>query len=164
MKTRLLRLFNECLAEADAIGINYGKIDRITVSYKDTHWFGICHKFTDFYTIEIAHFILGDNTTDEQVKNTIMHEILHTCPNCMRHNSNWKRKVNMVNDCYAFYHISTYSEFEDFGLSVEKVLKPKYILKCEKCSYTIGYQRKCKIVNHPSLYCCGKCGGDFCLI
>lgn len=37
------------------------------------------------YAISINVILLRDDTNIDGLKNTIIHELLHTCPNCMKH-------------------------------------------------------------------------------
>ena len=109
--------------------------------------------------INISAFILSDDTKEDAVMETIIHEILHTCKGCMNHGREWKRLANIVYKKTG-YKITTTSPREKFGLSEEDEDVAKYVFVCEKCGQVIRRNRMSKFVRHPEWYRCGKCGGN----
>ena len=80
-------LINECLAEIDSAGIETGKITSWMINSRAKTRWGLCRMKRDgSFEIEIASRLLEDDKISETAcKETIIHEILHTCPNCWNH-------------------------------------------------------------------------------
>ena len=142
--------------------------------------FGRCTKKTRYgknnYIIQINNF---HNLIDgeEEVKNTLVHEILHSMPNCMNHGEIWKRNALRYSRAYGMDIARTgncdkYSQFRK-EYEAQKVSsttgmiesKYKYAVKCTCCGTEWKYQKRSKIVelaykgkklNCP--YCKGKHG------
>ena len=94
--------------------------------------------------------MLQDDISDNACKNTIMHEILHTCEYCFNHGSEWKHIADLVNDCYLFYNIKRCTSAEEKGINEEIEKKePKYILRCTKCGKLFYRDRMCDAVRYP---------------
>lgn len=89
---------------------------------------------------------------------TIIHELLHTCPDCMKHGDNWKRWALKVNRKYGM-DIKRCSSAEEAGLQVFTAKKANWIVTCNKCGQEYVYQRAGKVVQSPERYrcCCGGC-------
>ena len=52
------------------------------------------------YTIQINEFH-NKLSPDTSVMNTLVHELLHSLPNCMNHGEMWKRYANKYNSVYG---------------------------------------------------------------
>ena len=157
----LHNLFNECVNEVRAAGIEPGKIVDISINYRATTRWGQCKKRYGLYSININHRILEDDTDVKAVKDTIIHEILHTCPNCWNHGREWQRLANIMNRKYG-YEISRTGSCEDFGIDREEYAEShaKYRIVCTSCGNVYRKQRACKVTKHPEYFRCGKCGGS----
>lgn len=158
----LKKLFNECKSELDAIGIEYGCIESITINTRAKKRWGQC-KITlnstywenKIFSINISERLLQDDISDISTKDTIMHEILHTCKGCMNHGEEWKRLADIVNDCYSYYNIKRISSAEEKGINIkeeEKKEEAKYILRCTKCGKLFYKNRMCEVVRYPMIY------------
>jgi len=158
----LQKLYQECLAELDAIGIEHGNIIDISVNSRAKKRWGLCTRIGDTYSIQISSRLLDDSIDDSATKNTIMHEILHTVKGNVKHGDKWTRMANLVNDCYAIYNIKRTTSSEDKGIE-EIVLSEQsnYIFKCSNCGQIIRRTKKSKFVENYKEYHCGKCGNNF---
>ena len=113
------------------------------------------------FAIEINSVLLDENNPESALKETVIHELLHTCPGCMNHGEVWQRYAARVNAAYG-YHIKTTSSEEEKGISENRMHAGKtYQLRCECRGATIYRSSRCKVVRNPSAYACGKCGGKF---
>ena len=115
---------------------------------------GCCYFDGRIYRIEISAMILGNS---QLLKETIIHELLHTCPGCRNHGQHWKELANTVNSRLG-YHVqrTVPMQWEPSGpLRHEEV---KYVLQCENCGAEIGRMRMSKAVKQPWRYRC-PCGG-----
>ena len=68
--------------------------------------------------------------TIEQIRNTIMHEILHSLPNGHGHKGKWKQYANIINSKYSEYHISRTSYSKEYQLALKANIVPNYTLIC----------------------------------
>lgn len=154
-------LFNECMKEAQAIGIEPGRILLVKVNTRFTAVWGRCSYInpkTRTYKIELNKLLLEDSTTNQAAKNTIMHEILHSCDDCMNHGDKWKALANKVNRAYpGYYNIKRTTSNEEKGIEATEK-EYNYMLRCTKCGHLFGYYRISKAVKHPENYRC-RCGG-----
>ena len=98
MEKRLDEMFRECIDEMSAIDIPFGKITKVTVNYRAKSRWGQCSKRYDYldgaiYTININCDLCHPDASERGLKETIIHEILHTCPDCMCHTGEWKLRI-----------------------------------------------------------------------
>ena len=165
--------YRHCIEMMDEINMDYGNITGISVNNRIKRRWGQCkHVFAGIgadgkrkynHSIDISSILLDDNTPVEALRNTIIHEILHTCPGCNNHGVGWKRRADQVNKKFG-YNIKSRSSAEDKMVPdsvMEEYKKPKYILRCKKCGYEVGMYRMSKFVKHPSWFAHSNCGGDF---
>ena len=175
MEKRLTEMYNECIKEMDAIDIPYGKIVEVTVNYRaKSRWGQCCRRYEEggiVYKININCDLCHPDASERGLKETIIHEILHTCPDCMRHTGEWKRLADLVNDCYR-YNVKRCNSSEDKGMDdfyknhdrqgrPEKPVTWKYEIRCKCCGKIVGRKtRACKIIRYPQCYRCASCHGE----
>ena len=156
----LQRLAAQCLSDLASIGIPYGRVKLWIVNYRAKARWGLCRKRSDgCYEIEIAEILLRDGVSDAAAKNTIAHEVLHTCPGCLKHTGRWKQYANKVNRLLPQYNIKRTTSVDEKGVPVRRK-EPiyRYALKCEACGKEIRRQKKTVVIEHPEHYHC-TCGG-----
>ncbi len=118
--------------------------------------FGSCRKTANGFVIELSEFMLAADRF--YMKNTLAHEVLHTCRNCQNHGKNWKTYAAAMNEKYG-YQITTTSSYEKMGLDKpQQQKKYKYMIQCQSCGQKIYRQRKSKLIMYTRHYRC-KCGG-----
>lgn len=153
----LNKLLAEAIQEVKSSGMKIGDILPIIKLTRATKEFGRCTEIEDGqFQISISKYF-KDNAVKE-VKQTLIHEVLHTIPNCLNHGTSWKAAAKVMNDTYGYNISRTNNMAMDNLVGQEDILK-KYVIKCAKCGNEIYRQRKCKLVNQTYLYKC-KCGGD----
>ena len=159
----LYSMFNEAMEIVESCGIETGEIVGVSVNYRAKSRFGQCRRKNGVYTINISNEILVDETPYNAVMEVIIHEILHTCYNCMNHKAPWKEMANRVMYYYPEYSITRTTSYEKFGFKQEEInpKKENYVFVCEKCGQVIRRQRMSKFVQHYHDYTCGICGGNF---
>lgn len=164
----LKKLFIECKNELDKIGIKYGNISDISINTRSKKRWGQCIIVSNskewknkVFLINISDRLLQDNISDNACKETILHEILHTCKNCFNHGKEWKELCNIVNYNYPYYKIKRTSTAEEKGIIVNKEIEYKYALKCKKCGRIIYRHRMSDFVKFPHLYKHSIDGGNF---
>lgn len=157
----LQKLSDECKKELDAIGIPYRTVRNWQVNTRSKCRWGQCKTISPgVFDINISHRLLQDEVSDDAVKNTIIHELLHTVEGCSSHKGRWKILAGKVNRAYPQYHIKRTSSSDEKG--VEEIRKPyqkNYKIVCSGCGYHVYRQKASKLVQHPEKFKCGKCGG-----
>lgn len=158
---RLAALMEDAKRELIQIGIYPSKnILGIKENRRAKKRLGCCrlerNGFRKSFWIEIAT-VLRD-ADDKALKQVILHELLHTCPGCFNHGTEWKRLADQVNQVYGC-QIQRVSRSAELGVAEEKEVKYKYRIRCEKCGCTSYRMKKSRVVQTPKKYRCGKCGG-----
>ena len=154
--TKLNQMLQEAIEEVKTAGIKTGNINPSIELTKATRQFGKCrrHGGSNNYTIYLSKYFI--NNPEEEIKNTLVHEVLHTVDGCMNHGAKWKGLANKINNYYN-YKISRTSSY---SMSEEaQQIKRQYIVKCTGCNAEIYRQKKSKLITDTHLYRCGKCKG-----
>lgn len=154
-------LKNTCLAEVQAQGIKPAKsIKWVINSRAKTRW-GQCRKTGLLgYEIQIAERLLTDDRISEKdCKETIIHEILHSCYGCMKHTGRWKEYATRMNEAYG-YDIKRVKTGAEMGVENHEAnrMPAKYVFVCKKCGQRIVRKRECKFTKQYKSYGCGVCG------
>lgn len=157
------KLYRECVEEMKRINMDISnRIVGIKVNSRLSRSLGRCrlNRYSGSYTIEINPCMLADSVEVKTAKNTIIHELIHTCPGCMNHGYEWKRRGDRVNRMLG-YNIKRESEVEGLEANGVKLKKEeyKYALECMKCGHQFKFQRWCGKLENPARWKCG-CGGD----
>lgn len=129
----------ECMRELENIGIKCGNVIKIDINTRAKKRWGQCRKIGNNYIIEVNQILLREDTDIDGLKNTIIHELLHTCKGCMKHTGEWKQLAEKVNRYYG-YNIKRCDSADEKGISEEQkekiqteraaARKVKYIFKC----------------------------------
>lgn len=159
----LLQYVNECTEELDLIGIDYTLPKRWESSKRLTRKYGYCRisLFRNKPTIEkivISSRLLDERIPENILKDTIIHELIHTCDGCFNHGREFQNIARQINDAYG-YSIGTYVNKNEHKI-VSNVYKPKerkYKISCPTCGRIWGYKIKTKAYKHPEEYICSKC-------
>lgn len=150
-----------CEKELDVLNIPYAKGITYSVNTRATSRWGQCRYDgkTKSYSINISN-VLVDPSTVSGLKNTIIHELLHSVPNGMGHTGEWKKFATIVNNHYG-YDIKRVNTSVEKGVELKNNDNSKYVFICEGCGQIIRRNRRSKFVDNPQNYKCGKCGGKF---
>lgn len=162
----LMEHANYCINLLNDLGIYPNEINKWEINSRACRW-GQCRKRKGgIYTINIAECLLRDDTSDEALHDTIIHELLHACNNCMTHKAEWKRLANIVNENTNF-NISRTTSYTEKGFKLDpfnRQEKAKYEITCNHCGRKWRYQRMGKIVkacaNNQATCPCG-CKNNF---
>lgn len=149
-----------CLNKVLAIGIPVGFIESVRVNSTFACWGRCaCSRTNHFFRIEISERLLL-NGSYEGIDNTVIHELLHTCPDCQKHTGMWKYYANLVNDAYGF-NIKRLSGNDEKGMDDDDYTSSlPYVCQCDTCGTLVGRKSKSQFIVHPDWYKC-KCGGSF---
>ncbi len=154
-------LRNECINEVTRLGIKLGQISSWEINTRAKTRWGMCKLSPDgTYTIEIAARLLEDDRISETAcKETIIHELLHTCKGCMRHTGKWKYYADVVNQVYG-YNIKRVTPGQEKGVENYEgnQMAIKYVFTCGKCGATIYRKRDSRFTRNYKYYGCARCG------
>lgn len=136
---------------------------------KATSWYGQCqqnrvHKGKRYkFQISISEYHL--QSSERAIRNTLIHELLHTCPGCLNHGAKWKAYAQIVQRRFGYQIIRTGGD-KDTDSAIEAARQKKregyqikYLLVCTQCGQEFQRFRKSNLVLHPEKYRC-KCGGE----
>lgn len=150
LNQKLKRLVKESEKELQAIGLGDKLKSDIeyTINYKAKKRLGQCCKKQD---INISSWLLeiGD---DHDIKNTIIHEILHTFEDTIGHKEKWQYYARYVNN-RTDYHITRTTSINKIYEKANKVRPTKEIhyrwkITCTKCGKVFYRQRiNTKVLN-----------------
>ena len=187
MEEKLEKLYEECINELNAIGIDInnnsiGEID-VKIAKRNSKRYGCCKQENpdkNFYHIEkrqnrrikiydrfnnhhieICKWVMDLN--DEIIKNTIMHEIIHCFPKCNNHGDEFKKYANIINNKLNYDIKRVGNKKEDYQKSnieyKENDVSYNYKIMCQGCGQLFYRKRLQK--NFTRKYRCGKCGEKF---
>ena len=143
MNEKLIRLSKESIRELEEIGLGkmIPKNLNFTINYRAKERLGQCCKKQD---INISSWLLeiGD---DHDIKNTIIHEVLHTFKDTIGHKAKWQYYANYVNN-RTDYHITRTTSINKIYEKANKVRPTKEIhykweITCTKCG-KVFYRQK----------------------
>ena len=156
------KLINESLREITHIGIKPGVIVSFTVNNRAKTRWGLCKQnLNKTFEIQIAERLLTDDRISEKAcKETIIHEILHTCKGCMNHTGKWKYYAEVMNQVYGYNikRVTTGTEKGVEDYKTKSTMAIKYIFTCENCGATIYRKRDSRFTKNYRKYGCARCG------
>ena len=153
----------ECMRELDVANIPYRTVRKWEVNTRAKSRWGQCKQVSrGIFDININIDLLREENDIDGLKNTIIHELLHTCEGCMNHGDKWKMYADKVNRYYG-YNISRCSNADEKGVTVKRENTRKVIhrFKCAGCGQVIERQRESKFTKYYHNYKCGVCGCKF---
>lgn len=116
---------------------------------------GCCYFQEGQYTIEVSASLLEDPA---RLRQTLAHELLHTCRGCRNHGERWKAYAAIVNEAWGT-QIQRLAPLEA-GETPQRLRQDtiKYLVQCQSCGKVFPRARMCKLVKTPWRYRC-QCGG-----
>lgn len=143
--------------------IPYGNILKIEPNTRAKRRWGQCKKVPGGFEINISTRLLVDDVDEKSLMDTVLHEVLHTCPNCMNHGKTWKEYARRLNKKFG-YDIKRCTSSEEKGIEpTSREQDYKYIVKCENCNLKYYYLRRGEVIrqiqanpNHHRCSC-GRC-------
>lgn len=156
-------LIEICMNEVTSAGIEPGVISLWKINTRAKQRWGMCKKNASdgTFEIQIASVLLADDRVSEKAcKTTIIHEILHTCKDSMKHTGNWKKYAEIMNAKYG-YDIKRTTSNDEKGVedyAPVRRLSYKYGFYCTKCGQQIWKKKVCRFTKYFRNYTCGICG------
>lgn len=158
----LMEYAQKAMTILDDMEIKYGNIASFTVNTRAKKRWGLCTETPSGYVIAIASCLLDERNDESGLMNTLLHELLHSVPDCMNHGALWQCLAARVYKEHG-YNIKRTSSAEEKGIvyKEEIVRKPKYKFICQNCGQTIIRYRECDFTLRYNKYRCGICKGKF---
>lgn len=156
------RLLEIVSSEAQTAGVPISeKIDpHIRVNTRAKRRFGQCKKTGRGFVIELSSVLL--DAPESSARQTIAHELIHTCRGCFNHGDGFNRYAALMNHRFG-YNISRTNSPEEMG--VERADEDaKYILRCKGCGNMIYRMKKTSLLSQLDSIRCSDCSGRFELI
>jgi len=148
----------ECEADLKSIGIKQGTVKEWIINTRASSWLGKCRKLPDgSYQISIIEALLFDEVQDKVLKNTIMHELLHTVEGSMKHTGRWLLNAQSVNKRLPNYNIKRTNELPKIDRNSTQY---QYAVKCVCCGGIYYRTKMSNIIKNPERYRCGVCHGE----
>lgn len=149
------RLMRETVEQTRKLGIPIsGQIEpHVRINRRAVNRLGCCRRQGGGYVIELAARVAEG--TEESCRETLAHELLHTCTGCQNHGAQWKEYARRMNETYG-YHIRRVAAEETVGQLQPRPFK--YLFRCERCGAELGRYRASPLTRHPERYRC-RCGG-----
>lgn len=103
----LQEIYKECVQECKNAKIPI-RDDKVIKVYSENDEFldsyGICtvHKLNITFDIYINPMLLDEKCPIEELKEVVVHELIHTCPRCYSHGKTWMKYAKMMNDKYGY--------------------------------------------------------------
>lgn len=158
-------IMHDCMQELGSIGLStYSKrIVSITINNRLSRSLGRCRRIGRDFFIELAGKVARDDVDLHFIKNIIMHELVHTMPECFNHGYMFQRTAAIINKRLG-YNVGTHETAENMiaaGVKpINKKEEAKYAICCGKCGKTVAYrQKKCGLTDNPGNYTHTGCGG-----
>ena len=149
------REFSELAEILRGMGIPVSRkiVPHVSVNSRAKRRLGCCYVQNGVYSIEVSARQLEDR---EKLRQTLAHELLHTCPGCRNHGERWKEYAKRVNETLGF-SIQRLSPAEGETAPLRKDTV-KYVLECQSCGAKLYRSHMSKAVKSPWRYRC-QCGG-----
>lgn len=156
----LEKITEECKRKLRAINIPFDEEMTVIAQHIGNNTWGQYSKTKK--TIKVEPLLLDERIADFALENVMIHELLHSCEDCMCHTGIWKAYAKKVNSTYG-YNIKTrnsYTQYMTKELQHEYIFRSKYVFQCQNCDVFTTRDRMCDLVRHPEGWRCSLCKGD----
>lgn len=145
----------------DSVNIPYREIVSTKVNKRAKSRWGMCRYVgKEQFEIEISDRLLQPGVSNKALMDTLLHEILHTCKDCMNHGKVWKMYARRLNE--IGYDIKCTASAAEKNIKEEPVIRRyRYTVTCERCGHVYKYQRRGSVVQslqRGSTRCYCSCG------
>lgn len=151
-------LLQEVIAQARALHIPVSEhiLPHVRINKRAMGRFGACfaNRRDGTFLIEISDVLV--TAAEQACRQTLAHEVLHTCYGCQNHKKRWHHYADMMNTAYG-YRIKRTDSPERLGVERKDVVR--YLVRCTSCGMEVPRARRSRLVAHPEEYRCAKCGG-----
>jgi predicted SprT family Zn-dependent metalloprotease len=150
----LTKLERECRKEMENLNIPVAEF-KLEVNNRSKSRLGVCRRRAGKFIIEISDFVF--DISEKEVRNTLVHEMLHTVDKCFNHGNTWKYNAMLLNRKYGYDISRTCSR--EVSKEMRKVVPYKYMIECQECGMTTGRHKFSNLISQTYRFRC-KCGGE----
>lgn len=151
ISNKATQLKDELISEIKAITtdfpISYNLIDKVA-TFKSTKIYGNCKYVRGLYQIAVNENLLS-RANDHDIKEVILHELIHTMPNCFNHKWQFKNKA------WKYQRITGYDALNKHYPNVLDRPTKNLTYVCTKCGKEFHRVRRINTSNRV----CGSCRG-----
>ena len=153
----------ECQEILKYFGYNPGEVVDIKWNTRAKKRLGNCHREYGVFSLNFnkLYFEIGEPIN---IHSTIMHEIIHTIPNCFNHGPNFQKVANVLNGHFNYKIARTSSDinYSSFLQNEREKRGIAYLIHCNTCGKDLKhYYRTTKIIksikNNEKRYMCPFC-------
>lgn len=166
VSTELREALRECIKELESAKVPFQKekITHVVLNGRLSRSLGRCKRkkgtiVSETFSIDISRKML---TVDKKhLKNTIIHELIHTVNGCFNHGDTWKKWGSVMNKKFG-YNIQRLTDPTRIGLNPHVPVRhtAKYVIVCNSCGNKTERTRASKVTRNPEYYRCGRCKGE----
>ena len=150
----LYKVYADCLKICNDNKIPVADVIHVEVNSRAKRRWGQCSRLPNGeYKIQIASSLLQDDVSEEATFNTMIHELIHTCPDCMNHKTEWKKWADVINS-NTKYNIKRTTSCAEKGIEPPA---PKYIVYCRTCTHKWNYNRAGSVIQNIKNCKCPYC-------
>lgn len=127
----LAKIAEECISEMKRVGIPVRDNEIADIKTDNIDSFGSCTDdgYYKNFIITIRNDLIQDICPLVDLKQIIIHELIHTCPRCWVHGKTWRKYAMIMNDAYG-YSLLEDKDYDSI-FHKDKPILHKYV--CTKC-------------------------------
>lgn len=156
-------IMENCFADFNRVDFTSIELTRARYYYGQVRY----NRKSHTYALRVSRPIFSSFDSAEHMRkkltNTLIHELIHTCPGCLNHGVNFKRRCLQLHQLTGI-EVERATAFEDIeGLDAAALRAQKrqarYEVYCPHCQRVIAERTKySKVCSQLSRYRCSKCG------
>lgn len=157
----LYEIAGACERDLAAIGIKIGWVTGYKANSRAKRRLGLCSSNgCGGFEIQVSYVLLRDEVPMDELRNTLFHELLHTCKGCQNHGKEWKRLAQKVSVAYNMdiTRCASPDEKSVHILQDQRKDEAKYKFQCQGCGKIHINMRASGFTRQPERYRCGRCG------
>lgn len=154
-------VLQECERKLEAIHIPFNKNVTVRAGKLNARTWGRYWIYKNMIVLDPV--FADDRMQTFATENVLMHELLHSCNDCMSHSGLWKHYAQQVNRTYHYKikRCSDYKPYMDEELLGEFMQRFKYVARCEGCGTYVTQVRISDFIRNMDQYRCAACKGKF---
>ena len=152
LQARIERIFTKVVADAKAVGVPHGPVVGLEVRHRRNE-VGLCIPRGDGFVIAFSEVYA--TLDDDEVADTLMHELIHTCPHCLNHGQIFHKWAGLVNHLKG-YHVTTKARGAAYQAArhADVVAKHDLVVLACPCGCRLEVSRNRAVAKRPGNYLC----------
>lgn len=156
-------LFMGCISKMKAVHIPVREDRVIKIEYESLDCMGMCEcecKGDGYlFSIKIKKELSNESVNIMELKEVIIHELIHTCKGCLSHGKTWRKYAKILNDKYGYSLL----EEKDEDAIFHKELPVIHKVICPVCGAFYNCRNKEIWINAENSggFICSFCGADY---